>query len=200
VMQRPAAAGIRAIIAAAFQRAVCAHIAARTHRALLYCQGRHELSGLVLSGGVACNSALRTQLETLSAQYGVQTHAPDPALCVDNGVMIAWNGIEKLRNGEVGSVLITWGLWLLLFGVPLGVPPAFTARAFNFAAIAAAATPTTILSRPPITPLPFKSQYQQPCTKVAQFYSHLRITMWCVRCGWVGGWGDTGGSVWIRSG
>eukprot|EP00037_Helgoeca_nana_P006078 m.56417 g.56417 ORF g.56417 m.56417 type:complete len:542 (+) comp16968_c0_seq1:163-1788(+) len=102
VMQRPAAAGIRAIIAAAFQRAVCAHIAARTHRALLYCQGRHELSGLVLSGGVACNSALRTQLETLSAQYGVQTHAPDPALCVDNGVMIAWNGIEKLRNGEVG--------------------------------------------------------------------------------------------------
>eukprot|EP00035_Acanthoeca_spectabilis_P030677 m.10385 g.10385 ORF g.10385 m.10385 type:complete len:460 (+) comp4314_c0_seq1:116-1495(+) len=102
VMQRPEMAHIRSAIAASFQRAVCHHIAARTHRAILYCQRHYDLSGLVLSGGVACNEELRVVLTRLAAEYTLQTIVPPPRLCTDNGVMIAWNGVEKLRAGEAG--------------------------------------------------------------------------------------------------
>ena len=47
---------------------------------------------LVVSGGVACNSALRRQAEALAARLHLRLAIPEPRLCTDNGAMIAAAG------------------------------------------------------------------------------------------------------------
>ncbi|WP_342363554.1 tRNA (adenosine(37)-N6)-threonylcarbamoyltransferase complex transferase subunit TsaD [Terrarubrum flagellatum] len=51
---------------------------------------------LVVAGGVAANGAIRQALVRLAAEIGLRLVAPPPALCTDNGAMIAWAGIERL--------------------------------------------------------------------------------------------------------
>ena len=53
---------------------------------------------LVASGGVASNRMMRSSLEKLAAATGVRVVFPPPKYCTDNGVMIAWNGLEKYRR------------------------------------------------------------------------------------------------------
>jgi N6-L-threonylcarbamoyladenine synthase len=47
---------------------------------------------LILSGGVACNSALREQAQRLCARLGLALAVPAPKFCTDNGAMIAAAG------------------------------------------------------------------------------------------------------------
>jgi N6-L-threonylcarbamoyladenine synthase len=54
---------------------------------------------VVAAGGVAANSALRNALERLCSEAGLPMVAPPQKLCTDNGAMIAWAGIERLRLG-----------------------------------------------------------------------------------------------------
>lgn len=54
---------------------------------------------LVAAGGVAANAAVRTALLEAAARRGFSVKIPPPALCGDNGVMVAWAGIERLREG-----------------------------------------------------------------------------------------------------
>ncbi len=56
---------------------------------------------LVVAGGVAKNSAIRSAMEKLSAQYNMTFAAPPMNLCTDNGAMIAWAGIENYRVGRI---------------------------------------------------------------------------------------------------
>lgn len=90
-------------IAAAVQHTVACHIAKRTHRALLFCQQKDLLprnnAVLVVSGGVASNFYIRKALEIITNATECTLLCPPPRLCTDNGVMIAWNGIERLRAG-----------------------------------------------------------------------------------------------------
>jgi N6-L-threonylcarbamoyladenine synthase len=62
---------------------------------------RHHPEGttLVAAGGVAANSRLRQRLAPLAAAAGLDFVAPPPALCTDNGAMVAWAGLERLRLG-----------------------------------------------------------------------------------------------------
>ena len=51
--------------------------------------GAHSL---VISGGVACNSRLRSEAAILAARIGLTLAIPEPRLCTDNGAMIAAAG------------------------------------------------------------------------------------------------------------
>ena len=54
---------------------------------------------VVIAGGVAANAALRGALARFCAEVGLPMVAPPQKLCTDNGAMIAWAGIERLRLG-----------------------------------------------------------------------------------------------------
>ncbi|KAM3917065.1 tRNA N6-adenosine threonylcarbamoyltransferase, mitochondrial [Leptodactylus fuscus] len=90
-------------IAASCQHSVAHHLVKRTQRAILFCKQEKLLgatkASLVVSGGVACNEYIRKILKNLTDEMDMSLLCPPPHFCTDNGVMIAWNGIEKLRTG-----------------------------------------------------------------------------------------------------
>jgi hypothetical protein len=63
----------------------------------------HEQFGppraLVAAGGVAANHAIRGALQHVAAKAQTTLIIPPPALCTDNGAMIAWAGAERLALG-----------------------------------------------------------------------------------------------------
>ena len=54
---------------------------------------------LVAAGGVAANQAIRGALQDVAAKADTTLIIPPPALCTDNGAMIAWAGAERLALG-----------------------------------------------------------------------------------------------------
>jgi N6-L-threonylcarbamoyladenine synthase len=95
----------RSDIAAAFQAAIGDVVADRLANALSQVRTTHpKLATLVTAGGVAANAALRDRLRDLTDSRGWHLHAPPPRLCTDNGAMIAWAGIERLRLGLTDSL------------------------------------------------------------------------------------------------
>src|SRR6202012_3534933 len=63
----------------------------------------HERFGppraLVAAGGVAANQAIRGALQDVADRAQTTLIIPPPALCTDNGAMIAWAGAERLAIG-----------------------------------------------------------------------------------------------------
>ena len=59
---------------------------------------------MVVSGGVAANTSLRAGIEELAKKNGMIFAAPPLKLCTDNGVMIAWAGVERFRLGKTSSM------------------------------------------------------------------------------------------------
>ncbi len=59
---------------------------------------------LVVAGGVAANKSLRHALEKVSADHGYTFVAPPLNLCTDNGAMIAWAGLERIRLGLTDNI------------------------------------------------------------------------------------------------
>jgi len=49
----------------------------------------------VVSGGMASNKYMRLAMDIVCSELGYKLFAPPPRLCTDNGVMIAWNGVER---------------------------------------------------------------------------------------------------------
>lgn len=87
-------------LCASFQAAIVDVMVERTRAGLrLFRQQFGAPTALVVAGGVAANQAIRRGLERMTSESGLRLIAPPQNLCTDNGAMIAWTGIEKLRLG-----------------------------------------------------------------------------------------------------
>ncbi|CAL95840.1 tRNA (adenosine(37)-N6)-threonylcarbamoyltransferase complex transferase subunit TsaD [Azoarcus olearius] len=88
--------GLAADLAADFQEAVVEVLCAKALAAL-----KHTgLDTLVVAGGVGANRRLRERLDNLAARRRYRVCYPEPALCTDNGAMIAFAGALRLEAGE----------------------------------------------------------------------------------------------------
>ncbi|CAI8600754.1 unnamed protein product [Vicia faba] len=91
----------RADMAASFQRIAVLHLEERCERAIQWAlKMEPSIKHLVISGGVASNQYVRARLDAVVKKNGLQLVCPPPRLCTDNGVMIAWTGIEHFRVGR----------------------------------------------------------------------------------------------------
>ncbi len=87
-------------ICASFQKAATESLVYKLQKAIVtfktkYPQGKD----LVVSGGVAANNYLRSRLQKLADTEGLIFSAPPIRFCTDNGVMIAWAGMERALKG-----------------------------------------------------------------------------------------------------
>ncbi len=68
-------------------------IAKTLRRKLARALDRHpEVKALVSAGGVAANSSVRAYMNALAGERSLPLYMPSPALCTDNGSMIAYTG------------------------------------------------------------------------------------------------------------
>ncbi len=100
-------------LCADFEVAVAASVVDRVRRAMTLAD---DLAGddatgvartLVVAGGVAANQRLRVALGDACAGMGYRLLVPPPALCTDNGAMIAWTGAERLARGLTDTLDVT---------------------------------------------------------------------------------------------
>lgn len=96
-------------LAAAFQKVCTDHLGDRLKRALHICLSGdecnpplvepHLMKHLVVAGGVASNRTVKAAVLAVAESFGLTLCVPPPVYCTDNGVMVAWTGIERLRHG-----------------------------------------------------------------------------------------------------
>ncbi|MDD4033800.1 MAG: tRNA (adenosine(37)-N6)-threonylcarbamoyltransferase complex transferase subunit TsaD [Candidatus Cloacimonetes bacterium] len=58
-----------------------------------------QLKCILLAGGVAANSVLRTKLSQKAEHYGIHVYYPSLQLCMDNAAMVAAAAIPKYKAG-----------------------------------------------------------------------------------------------------
>jgi N6-L-threonylcarbamoyladenine synthase len=87
-------------LCASFQQAVVEVIHDRLRAGMKHFRARHGTpTAVVAAGGVAANEAIRKVLQRVAFESGIKLVVPPPALCTDNGAMIAWAGAERLALG-----------------------------------------------------------------------------------------------------
>jgi N6-L-threonylcarbamoyladenine synthase len=87
-------------LCAGFQAAVLESTADRLSMGLrLFHEKFGPPRALVAAGGVAANHAIRGALQDVAAKAQTTLIIPPPALCTDNGAMIAWAGAERMALG-----------------------------------------------------------------------------------------------------
>lgn len=88
-------------VAASFQEAVTDVL---TRKAVLACR-EHGIDDLLIGGGVAANSRLRTMAQERCDAAGIRLRVPRPGLCTDNGAMVAALGAQMVLKGRPPSDL-----------------------------------------------------------------------------------------------
>lgn len=88
-------------VAASFQEAV---VDVLTRKAVKACQA-NGVDHLLLGGGVAANSRLRALAQSRCDSAGITMRVPRPALCTDNGAMVAALGALMVAGGREPSAL-----------------------------------------------------------------------------------------------
>ncbi len=87
----------RAGLAASTEAAIVDVLAAKSLQALR----RTGLRTLVVAGGVGANRHLRARLTDALGGLGGRVYFPPLHLCTDNGAMIAWAAVLRVRAGLV---------------------------------------------------------------------------------------------------
>jgi N6-L-threonylcarbamoyladenine synthase len=86
-------------VAASFQEAVVDVLLRKSIDACI----SNDVGTLVIGGGVAANSRLRAVAQQRCTDLGITVRIPSPALCTDNGAMVAALGSELVRRGVTPS-------------------------------------------------------------------------------------------------
>ena len=90
---------VRADVAASFQESIVDVLMLKTIAA---CKAS-GIDSLVIAGGVAANSRLRAVAQTRCEKAGIHLRIPSPALCTDNGAMVASLGALMASAGRAPS-------------------------------------------------------------------------------------------------
>ena len=96
LQQEPDDAQTRADIARSFEEAVVDTLVRKCLRAV----DQTGIGTLVMAGGVSANRRLRARIDEAMVRRGGQAFYPRPALCTDNGAMIAHVGWLRLTAGQ----------------------------------------------------------------------------------------------------
>ena len=99
----PEHAQTRADIAASFQYAMVDTLVKKCVKALQQTGMRR----LVIAGGVSANQQLRESLAEALAKINATVHYAPPALCTDNGAMIAFAGWQRLNAGQHDELAVS---------------------------------------------------------------------------------------------
>jgi N6-L-threonylcarbamoyladenine synthase len=89
-------------VAASFQKAIVEVLAKNT----LQAARENKVNKIILCGGVACNQKLQKIMKEKAEPYGIKVLVPPPTLCTDNGAMVAYVGVLKLKANQVSSLKI----------------------------------------------------------------------------------------------
>jgi tRNA N6-adenosine threonylcarbamoyltransferase len=73
-----------------------------TRKALRACKD-NGVDHLMIGGGVAANSRLRSLAMERCEDAGIRLRVPRPGLCTDNGAMVAALGAEMVARGRPAS-------------------------------------------------------------------------------------------------
>jgi N6-L-threonylcarbamoyladenine synthase len=87
-------------IAASFQATVAKALTRRAIACALDC----GLTKIIVGGGVAANSALRSHLEAAASPQGIQVYFPPLRWCTDNAAMIACAACDHLNRDRVSPL------------------------------------------------------------------------------------------------
>ena len=90
-------------IAASFQEALVDTLVKKSVKALK----QTGMKRLVIAGGVSANKRLRERLEADLVKIKATVYYAEPALCTDNGAMIAFAGYQRLKSGQSEGLSVT---------------------------------------------------------------------------------------------
>jgi N6-L-threonylcarbamoyladenine synthase len=93
----------RADIARAFEDAVVDTLAIKCKRAL----EKTGFKRLVIAGGVSANRTLRSKMAEVMKARGGEVFYARPEFCTDNGAMIAYAGMVRMKGGTRGELSVT---------------------------------------------------------------------------------------------
>lgn len=92
-------------ICASFQYAATQSLCNKLKQAIKIFKEKYpDGKDLVVSGGVAANTYLREHLKSLAEKNNLEFSAPPIKFCTDNGVMIAWAGLERFQAGYTNDL------------------------------------------------------------------------------------------------
>jgi len=103
IRANPDDAQTRADIARAFEDAVVDTLSIKCKRAL----DQTGFKRLVIAGGVSANRTLREQMAVMMQKRGGEVFYARPEFCTDNGAMIAYAGMVRLKGGTRGGLSVS---------------------------------------------------------------------------------------------
>ena len=92
-------------VCASFQKTVAAVMVSRLKKAFTMVAAQNlSMEHVVMAGGVAANQYVGGAIRQLIEEHGCVFVAPPLSLCTDNGAMVAWAGMERLRLGKTDGL------------------------------------------------------------------------------------------------